>query len=295
MSNNYVLSCSSTTDLSAEKLRSRNLHYMTFKFRVDDVDYADDFGASLPFKDLYAKMGDGAKVSTTQITAQEYVDEFEPILKEGKDIVHITLSSGISGTYQSALSAKKELEEKYPERKVYIIDSLAASSGYGMLSLKAADYRDQGHTAEELVEYVENLKLKIHHVFFSTDLSAYIRGGRISAASGLIGTLLRICPLMYVNKEGKLIVKKKLIGKKRAEIELMKEMLANVQDGTDYDGECFLCHSECRDDAEYLVGEIEKTFPALKGKCEIYDIGATIGCHSGPGTAAVFFIGKERV
>lgn len=291
---NYVLICGSTVDLKEEHLKERNIEVLPFHFRVGEKDYDDDFGKSLAYKDLYAEMAKGTAVKTTQTTSNEYEEFFTPFLEKGLDIVNVTLSSGITGSYQSCLLAKKNLEEKYPDRKIYVVDSLCASSGYGMLMDMAADYRDEGHTAEEVANYIDENKLRIHHLFFSMDLTAYVKGGRISATAGLIGSILKICPLMYVNEEGKLIVKKKLIGKKRAMAELISEMLKNADDGEKYDNRCYLCHSECIDDANALVGEIEKNFPSLKGKCKIYDIGATIGCHSGKGTAAVFFLGKKR-
>ena len=292
--NKFILSCETTADLTAERFAERNVNVVISHFFVNDTEYADDFGKSKPYKQLYEEMDKGAKTRTSQLTSEEYVKNFTPFLEEGYDIVHITLSSGLSGTYQSALIAKKELEEKFTDRKVYIIDSLGASSGYGLLVEQTADFRDAGHTAEETANYADGLKDKISYLFFSTDLSAYIRGGRVSAASGIIGTLLHICPLLHADKEGKLIVIKKLIGKKRATAELIKMMLEHVSDGENYDGRCYLCNSDCIDDAEYVVGELEKTFPKLKGKCEIYNIGATIGCHTGRGTVAVFFIGNER-
>lgn len=290
----FILSCETTADLTAERFAERNVNIVVSHFFVNNTEYADDFGKTMPYKKLYEEMDKGAKTSTSQVTSEEYVKNFTPLLEEGYDIVHITLSSGLSGTYQSALIAKKELEEKFADRKIYIIDSLGASSGYGLLVEQAADYKDAGHTAEETAKYADELKGRISYLFFSTDLSAYIRGGRVSAASGIIGTLLHVCPLLHTDNEGKLIVIKKLIGKKRATAELIKLMLEHVLDGEDYDGRCYLCNSDCIDDANYVVGELEKTFPKLKGKCEIYDIGATIGCHTGRGTVAVFFVGKER-
>ncbi len=292
---NYVLGCGSTVDLNEQHLKERNVDVLPFHFRLGEKDYDDDFGKSIAYKDLYAEMAKGTPAKTSQTTAAEYEETFAPVLEKGLDVVHVTLSSGISGSYGSCLIAKKTLEEKFPGRKVYVIDSLCASSGYGMLIDLAADYRDEGHSAAELADYIEKTKLRIHHLFYSMDLSAYVRGGRVSQTAGIIGSLLKICPLLYVSPEGKLLIKKKLIGKKRAVNELITEMLKNADDGEDYDGPCYLCNSESLEDAEYTVSEIEKAFPNLKGKCKIFDIGATIGCHTGAGTVAVFFLGKPRI
>ncbi len=292
--NEFILSCGSTVDLNPEHLKKRNLHVMNFRFMVDNIEYVDDFGKTLSYEELYSAMDAGKKTVTSQINSTEYVQAYEEFLKQGKDVVSVVLSSGITGTYHAALMAKKGLEEKYPQNKLYVIDSLCASSGYGMLMDILADYRDEGYTAIQVVEYAEKIKKHIHHLFFSTDLSAYVRGGRISAASGLFGTLLHICPLLYVNPEGKLIPEKKLMGKKRAMNELINEMKDRIQDGDNYNGRCYLCHSSALNDALELAKMIENTFDNLKGKCIIYDIGATIGCHTGRGTVAAFFVGKER-
>lgn len=293
--NEFILSCGSTVDLKPEHLEQRNIHVINFRFMVDNVEYVDDFGKSLTYEQLYTAMDAGKKTSTSQINSTEYVQTYEEFFKQGKDVISVVLSSGITGTYQAALMAKRELEEKYPQNKLYVIDSLCASSGYGMLIDMLADYRDEGHNVTEIVEYAEKIKKRIHHLFFSTDLSAYVRSGRVSAAAGLFGTLLHICPLLYVNPEGKLIPEKKLMGKKRAMTELLNEMIDRAQDGTDYNGRCYLCHSSALADALELEKMIENTFVNLKGKCVIYDIGATIGCHTGRGTVAAFFIGNERV
>lgn len=290
----YILGCGSTVDLNESHLKERNIEVLPFHFRLGEKDYDDDFGKSLAYKTLYAEMAKGVPAKTSQTTAGEYEEAFAPFLEKGLDVVHVTLSSGISGSYESCLIAKKTLEEKFPGRKVYVVDSLCASSGYGMLMDLAADYRDEGKTAAELAEYLEKVKHKIHHLFYSMDLSAYVRGGRVSAAAGILGSLLKICPLLYVSPEGKLVIKKKLIGKKRAVAELINEMLKNADDGENYDGPCYLCNSECIEDANYTAKELKKAFPKLKGKCKIFDIGATIGCHTGRGTVAVFFLGTPR-
>lgn len=290
----YILGCGSTVDLNESHLKERNIEVLPFHFRLGEKDYNDDFGKSLSYKTLYAEMAKGVPVKTSQTTAGEYEEAFTPLLEKGLDIVHVTLSSGISGSYESCLIAKKNLEERFPKRKVYVIDSLCASSGYGMLMDLAADYRDEGKTAAELAEYIEKTKYRVHHLFYSMDLSAYVRGGRVSAAAGILGSLLKICPLLHVSPEGKLVIKKKLIGKKRAVNELINEMLKNADNGENYSGPCYLCNSECYEDAKYTVTEIEKAFPKLKGKSKIFDIGATIGCHTGTGTVAVFFLGTPR-
>lgn len=155
--------------------------------------------------------------------------------------------------------------------------------------------RDSGASLDETAAWIEEHKLNLHHWFFSTDLSSYLRGGRISAASAIIGTALKICPLMTVDCEGGLSPREKIRTKKRAISEMAKTMMAHVQDGADYSGKCIMSHSACREDAEAVAALIEEQIPQLKGKIEINNIGTLIGSHTGPGTVALFFMGDKRV
>ena len=147
---------------------------------MDGTEYADDLGQSIPFDEFYQRIADGAEPTTSQVNVQQYIEFFESFLKEGKDILHIVFSSGLSGSYNSACIARDTLSEQYPDNKIYLVDSLAASSGYGLLVDTAADMRDSGKSAEEIVAWLEENKLNLHHWFFSTDLTSYIRGGRVS-------------------------------------------------------------------------------------------------------------------
>ena len=239
-------------------------------------------------------MSKGADTATSQINISEYVDYFSKFLEEGLDVVHVSLSSGISGTVNSARNAALIVKERYPERQVYIVDSLAASSGYGLLMDAAADKRDEGLSAEELVEWLEENKLKLHHWFFSTDLSTFVKGGRISKTSAVFGGILEICPLMNVDVNGKLIPRSKVRTKKKVIQEIVKRMEACADKGLDYEGKCYISMSACLEDAQAAAGLIEERFQKLNGKVQIYNIGTTIGSHTGPGTVALFFWGEAR-
>ena len=291
----YVLSCCSTADMSEEKFLSRNINYVCFHYELDGVSHPDDLGKSIAFEDFYEAMVNGADTKTSQVNVEEYVESFEPILKEGKDILHLCLSSGISGSINSALIAKDLLAEKYPDRKLYIVDSLAASSGFGLLMDKLADLRDEGKTIDEVRDWAEANKRKLHHWFFSTDLTFYIKGGRVSKASGFFGGILGICPLLNVDFEGHLIPRSKIRTKKKVIVETVERMVEHAENGTDYSGKCFISHSYCLEDAEAVAKLVEEKFPKLNGKPEIFYIGTTIGSHTGPGTVALFFWGDERV
>ena len=291
---NYILSCCSTADLSKEHFEKREIHYICFHFMLDDITYPDDLGQSIPFPEFYQKMADGAMTKTSQVNADEFVEYFRPFLQEGKDIIHFTLSSGISGVYNSACIAKDMLSEEFPDRKIYIIDSLAASSGYGLLMDALADKRDEGLDIDALKDWATQHLLNLNHWFFSGDLTFFIRGGRISKTAGTIGNMLNICPLMNVNNEGKLIVREKVRSKKKVIKAIVGKMEELARDGLNYNGKCYICHSACYEDARAVADLVESKFPNLDGNIEINNIGTVIGSHTGPGTVALFFWGQER-
>jgi DegV family protein with EDD domain len=291
----YVLSCCSTADLTKELFDKRGIRFVCFHFELGGVQYEDDMGQTVPPEKLYQDMLAGADTKTSQVSIGEYEAHFRSILEEGKDILHLTLSSGISGTYNSACLARDALLEEYPDRKIYVVDSLAASSGYGLLVDTLADKKDAGVGIDELYQWTEEHKLELIHWFFSTDLTFYIRGGRVSKAAGLIGSVLSICPLLHVDFEGKLIPKEKIRTKKKVINRIVEKMVEAAENGTDYDGKCFISHSMCIEDAKAVAAQVEQKFPHLNGKVQIYPIGATIGSHTGPGTVALFFWGKKRV
>ncbi|MCI8326197.1 MAG: DegV family protein [Lachnospiraceae bacterium] len=290
----YIISCCSTADLSKERFVKRKIQYVCFHFTLDGKEYLDDLGISISPEELYRRMLDGEEAKTSQISVGEYEDFFEKNLKEGKDILHVTLSTGISGTYNSACVARDELLERYPDRKIYVVDSLGASSGYGLLMDTLADMRDSGLGIDELYQWVEENKLYLHHWFFSTDLTFYIKGGRISKTAGFIGSVMGICPFLNVNSEGRLILREKVRPRKKVIRKIVEKMEQNARDGLDYSEKCFMCHSLCMEDAQAVASLVEEKFKNLNGNVEIFPIGTTIGSHTGPGTVALFFWGGKR-
>ena len=291
----YVLSCCSTADLTHEHFESRDIHYICFHYFLDDKEYPDDLGQSVPFDQFYEAMSKGADTRTAQVSIGEYVDYFTPFLEQGKDIVHVSLSSGLSGTVNAARNAALIVKERFPERNVYVVDSLGASSGYGLLMDRAADKRDEGLSAAELANWVEENRLKVHHWFFSTDLSFYVKGGRVSKTAAFFGGMLDICPLLNMDNLGRLIPRYKIRTKKKVIKAIVDKMEEYARDGLNYDGKCYICNSACLADARQVADLVEARFPKLNGKVEIYNIGTTIGSHTGPGTVALFFWGSERV
>jgi len=291
----FVLTCCSTADMSYEYFQERNIPFASFHFNINGQEYLDDLGETMSFEEFYRKIDDGAMPTTSQVNVGQFIDFFEPYLRDSKDILHISLSTGLSGAYNSACIAREELLFRYPERKIMIVDSLGASSGYGLLTDLAADMRDGGATIEDVYTWVEEHKLNIHHWFFSTDLTHYKRGGRISATSAVVGNLLNICPLLNMDSEGRLIPRSKIRGKKHVITEIVDKMKMHAQNGLEYSGKCFISNSACYDDARKVADLVEESFPHLNGAVMINSVGTVIGSHTGPGTVALFFLGDKRV
>ena len=288
----YVISCCSTADLSQEHFDNRNISYISNHYEIDGTDYVDDLGRTVPYEKFYKMMADGAMTRTSQVCVSDYTAYFKAFLEAGRDVLHLCLSSGLSGTYNSACVAAQELAEDYPDRKLYVIDSLAASSGIGMLADTAADMRDGGADIDTVRDWLMENKSRLCQWMFTTDLTYLIRGGRVSRTEGAIGGLLNICPLLKMDEEGKLVAVYKIRGKKKVIAKALQIMEELAADGTDYKGKCFISQAACMDDARELADMIEDTFPGIDGGVQIFDVGTTIGSHSGPGTVTLFFWGK---
>lgn len=291
----FILTCCSTADMSKDYFIKRDVPYTCFHFHMNGKDYDDDLGETIPFNEFYDSIAKGATPTTSQVNSEEFVEFFEKFLKQGKDILHVSLSTGLSGVFNSANIAKDMLMGKYPDRKILIVDSLGASSGYGLLVATLADMRDEGTDIDTVYNWAEDNKLRVHHWFFSTDLTNYKRGGRITGAEALFGTMLGICPLLNMNNLGELIPRKKIRTKRRVIEEIVRMMEEHAEDGKDYVGKCFISNSHCYDDAVKVKELIEDKFPQLKGKIIINSVGTVIGAHTGPGTVALFFMGDKRV
>lgn len=291
---NYVISCCTTADLTKQHFEEIDVHYICFHYQLNGIQYPDDLGQTMSFDDFYQAMKDGGQTKTSQVNAEEFEEYFRKFLQEGKDILHVTLSSGISGVYNSANAAAEVLREEFPDRKIIIVDSLAASSGYGLLMDKVSQLRSEGYSIEENAKWIEENRLKLNHLFFSTDLTFYIKGGRVSKTAGFVGQALNICPLLDVNDEGKLTPRMKVRTKKKVIKTIVEKMEEYAENGLDYNGKCYISQSACYEDARAVADLVEEKFPHLNGKVEINNIGTTIGSHTGPGTVALFFWGKVR-
>ncbi len=281
-------------DISEELLNQKGIDYICFNFQINEDIYPDDLGKTVSYPEFYQMMRDGADTRTSAVNIAQFKEYFESFAKKGQNVIHLCLSSGLSCSYSNASLAAQEVKENYPDFKIEVIDSLGASSGSGMLAVLAAEKRNTGATFEETVQYINNIVLKMHYWFFSTDLTFYVKGGRVSKTAGVFGGILNICPVLNCDKDGKLIPRKKVRGKKAAIKQTLNMMLEHAVNGEHYSGKCYISHSDCYEDARLLADMIEQTFKSLEGKVEIFSIGTTIGSHTGPGTVALFFVGDKR-
>ena len=290
----FVLSCESTVDLPFSYVSERNIPVIFYSYTIDGKEYVDDMlrnPEALP--QFYQFLEEDKLPSTSQINEFNYLNFFEQQLQHG-DLLHIAFGSGMTQSVRNAELAADELREKYPERKIIVIDSLCSSSGYGMLVDYAADMRDKGCTMEEIERWVIDNRQNIHHQFFSTELKHYRRSGRMSGATAMVATVLGICPIMRLDDKGRIIAYGKVRGKNNAIKATVDAMEAHAQGGRNYTGKCFICHSQCIQDAEKTKAAILERFPHLQGDVRIVDIGTIIASHCGPGTVAIFFLGDER-
>ena len=294
MESKFILSCESTVDLPYTYISGRNIPVLFYSYSVDDQEFPDDMGRdpeALPR--FYRFLEEGKIPSTSQINVFKYKEFFERLLQKG-DVLHIAFGSGMTPSVNNAVEAAKMLREEYPERKITVIDSLCSSSGYGLLVDEAADMRDRGCSMEEVSQWVMENRQKIHHQFFSTDLKYYRRSGRMSGAAATVGAILSICPIMRLDDGGHIIAYDKVRGKKKAIQRTIQVMEEHAQNGLQYSGKCWICHSNCLAEAEETREAVREHFPNISGEIRICDIGTIIASHCGPGTVAIFFFGDDR-
>ena len=290
----FTLSCESTIDLPYSYTQMREIPVLFYSYTVDGTEYADDMGrdpASLPR--FYEFLAAGKLPSTSQINEFQYEEYFENLLQSG-DVLHLAFGSGMTQSVSNAMLAAGRLREKYPARKLVVVDTLCSSSGYGLLVDAVADMRDAGCSIEQATQWALENRHKVHHQFFSTELKFYRRSGRMSGATAAIATVLDICPIMRLDDQGRIIAYSKVRGKKNAIRETVNTMERHAQDGAAYSGKCFICHSNCPDIAEQTRQAVAARFPHIQGEIRVCDIGTIIASHCGPGTVAVFFFGDDR-
>lgn len=290
----FILSASSTVDLPREVLEKENIKWIGFPYQIDNVDYVDDLGETMLLEDFYKKLLDGSIARTSQITYIKYIEYFEELLKENKDILHLCLSSGMTSGVQQALLAKEELEAKYPERRIYIVDSLTATSNEGLILLALNELRKEGKPVEEVYAWALNNRELANAVFFTSDLTYLVRGGRLSKAAGSFGNLLNICPMMESDVHGDIVVIDKIRTKKKAMKALVKNIKSRIIEDFPYNNQIIVVHTNSYEDAVDLKERLEENLKDYKGEIVIYEIGTTVGSHLGPGTVGACFWGEGK-
>lgn len=280
----------SACDLKREYIDKNNIGLLSLVLNLNDEVIKDDLGETLSYKDFYRQMREGSTPTTSQVNAHEFEEEFIKHVKNGDSIICITISSALSGTFNSANIARNNILEEYPEAKIELVDSLSVSMGQGLLVLKACEMKDNGKSIEEIVQWLEDNKRKIIHSILIDDLNHLKRGGRISGATATIGGLLNIKPSAYIDDEGKLVQGEKIKGKKKALKFLANEVKERVIN--DENEVIYICHGDCLEDAEALRDII---LQEVKLKDVIINyIGNVVGAHAGPGVLAVVYLGKNR-
>lgn len=289
---NYKIITDSTCDLPPHLIKELDLHVIPMEFVLDGISHfhdLEDHGEKIA--SFYEKLRDGKSSTTSMINTQRFLEIFESYLEEGLDILHISFSSGLSGTYNASRLAQIELQEKYPDQKIYLVDSLAASIGQGLLVYHAAMKKKEGHDLDALHQWVEQEKKNVSHWFTVEDLMHLKRGGRISALSANVGTALSIKPILSVNLDGKLITQGKVMGRKKSLGELVNLMKATILSPEEQ--VILIGHGDSLEDAELLAKKIQKEIP-VKEILFTY-IGPVIGSHTGPGMIGVTFLGRRSV
>lgn len=284
----YVITVNSTVDLPKEWLEERKVPVIPLKYTIDNETYTDMEGLSS--KEFFEKLRDGKMATTSQINPEEARAQLEPFLKEGKDVLHLGFSSGLSGTYNSMRIAGEELKEEYPEAKIIIIDTLCACLGEGLLLYKALQLKEAGKTIEETAKWVEENKLHICHNVTVDDLFHLHRGGRISKASAVLGSVVQIKPIIHMDENGKLQVIGKERGRKKS-LNKIVDMAVEQIKGWDNDI-AMITHGDCQEDAEYVAKLVRERLGIEN--ILINNIGTVIGSHTGSGVVAVFVMGNKR-
>ena len=284
---NFILSTDTTCDLTLAQMQELGVSFVSLAYRVDGEEYGLEEGKSITLKEYYDAMRSGKKTGTSMVNVQQALDYFEPLLKSGKDVLHICFASALSGTYESMMTAAEDLNEKY-SNKVYVVDSKCACAGEGLLVMLVSDYA-KTHAIEECVAYAEEVKNRVVHLFTVDTLKYLAAGGRVSKATAMVGNILKIKPVLCVDEEGRLVAKTKVIGRKASLNKLIEKTVEKFTGESKY---VIVSHADCEEDANLVANALSQK---LGVTVEIGNIGYVIGGHAGPGTLAIFFVGKDRV
>lgn len=287
----FTLSCESTVDLTLDHLTKRNIPTLAYTYIFDGVEYHDDLRAGNGLTIFYNNIAAGKMPTTSLINVDRYTDFFRSILDKG-DLLHISFSSGLSQSSFNAMKAAELLQQEYPHRKIYVVDSLCGCVGYGLFVDTLADLRDEGKDIDSLYQWAMDNRLKVQHQFFSTTLTYFRRSGRISGPAAILGNLLKLCPIMHLNAQGRVVAYAKVMSETKAIAKTLEEIANTIENGSEYDGKIWLAHSDYIYSANKIVEELKKIYP--KADVRIFDIGPVVASHCGPGTLSVYFWGAPR-
>lgn len=288
--NTYVIMTDINADLPEEYIREHGLEVLSLSYMIDGETY--DRNHPLEVGEFYNRMRSGSMPTTSQVNPNQAKKAFTACLEQGKDVLYIAFSSALSGTYNSGRIAAEEIKEEglFPDRKLVILDSLSASLGQGLLVHKAVQLKEAGKSLEETASWVEENKLNLCHIFTVDDLFHLHRGGRVSKATAVLGTMINIKPILHVDEEGRLTPIGKVRGRKKSLSALADRMGEQIKGFEN--PEVFISHGDCLEDAEYVEKLVRERFGVEN--FVINHVGPTIGAHSGPGTMALFFMGNQR-
>lgn len=288
----YVISTDTSCDFPLEYVQEHQLPLVTLFYSIDGVSGSNGCPNAEELKNFYDKMRAGAQTKTQQASIEDTEQVFREVAQQGKDLLHIAFSSGLSGTANAARLAAENIMEEFPDRKIVVIDSLCASLGQGLLVDYAIRQREQGKTLEETARWVQEHIQNLCHLFTVEDLKYLQRGGRISKTTALVGTMIGIKPVLHVNEEGKLVPIAKVRGRKASVQALVQKMEENIGSFRQQKQTIFISHGDCLEDAKALAQMVKEKFGY--DDFLINNVGPTIGSHSGPGTLALFFLGEKR-
>ena len=289
--NDYVLLTDSSADLTDALVKELGVEVLPLSFTMRNKTYRNwPDNREIDPKDFYRQLREGEMATTSAVNVSDFTETIEPHLKEGRDVLVVAFSSGLSATCHSAQIAAQELSERYPDRKIWVVDSLCASLGQGLLVWYAARMKAQGKSMEEVRDWLEDNKLHLCHWFTVDDLHFLKRGGRISPATAVVGTMLSIKPVMHVDDEGRLVK----VGTARGRNASLKALVNHMEETAIDPGSqvVFISHGDCLEDAQKVADDVKRRFGVEQ--VVLNNVGPVIGAHSGPGTVALFFLGSKR-
>lgn len=291
----YILSAESIVDLSQDFTDDLGVKIIYSNYELNEKIYLDDFGQSLDLKSFYDDMRNGSCPTTSMINTASYLEYFRNLAKEGKDIIHICLSTGVSSQYGSLLEAFEILREEYPNQKFYPVDSRMASAGVGMLVYKLANFKNSGMDIDTLYKWAEDNKLHVISYTSNSNLEYIARSGRISRMAANIGGMLKIAPLIEIGDDGHMVVTTKVRTEKKLIQTMVNRMKVNAINELDYSDDIFITHADNIELVNDLVDLLKENFKNANDKIKVFNIGPTIGSHIGPGAINLFYWGKERL